>query len=237
MLAAPNGDHTQLFGYLGDNTADLQVAQPSVRSSAALTYAAESGGTSGNVYGVPVDLASDGTATLAVGGSVTIRQNETLFVCSSEYAGFTAGTIAEYNGSSSVELSDSAGQNIAAELVAVYVPKGGTADVPVGTLSIQGEYGQVFKKTERGTEPVNYISCADRQISNSNMSSYISIGVMNGLPAVEGLVVNEENEPTIVSGVLIDEKAEPLTSQDLAYANKAIVSPVKHNVYVVLASK
>lgn len=43
MLATPNDDTTALFGYLGDNTADL-TATPARRSSAALTAAYESGG-------------------------------------------------------------------------------------------------------------------------------------------------------------------------------------------------
>lgn len=186
MLAAPNGDHTQLFGYLGDNTADLQVAQPAVRSSAALTYAAESGGTSGNVYGVPVDLASDGTATLAVGGSVTIHQNETLFVCSSEYSGFTAGTIAEYSGSSSMELSDSAGQNIAAELVAVYVPTGGTAEVPDGTAILKksthpsGILRQLFVVEDGEQKPVGAVVISDTELNlNPSKASSVMIAAIH----------------------------------------------------------
>ena len=187
MLAAPNGDHTQLFGYLGDNTADLQVAQPAVRSSAALTYAAESGGTSGNVYGVPVDLASDGTATLAVGGSVTIHQNETLFVCSSEYTGFTAGAIAEYSGSSSVELSDSAGQNIAAELVAVYVPTGGAAEVPDGTAIFKKASTdpstiarQLFVVEDGEQKPVGTVVISDTELNlNPSKASTVMIAAIH----------------------------------------------------------
>ena len=188
MLAAPNGDHTQLFGYLGDNSESLTSVSPAVRSSAALTYAAESGGTSGNVYGVPVDLASDGTATLAVGGSVTIHQNETLFVCSSEYAGFTAGTIAEYNGSSSVELSDSAGQNIAAELVAVYVPTGGAAEVPEGTAILKqtaesvGLVRQLYVVEDGEQKPVGIVRISDKDMTASalpNVVGAITIGAIS----------------------------------------------------------
>lgn len=235
MLAAPNGDHTQLFGYLGDNTADLTIASTTVRSSAALTYAAESGGTAGNVYGVPVDLASDGTVTLAVGGSVTIHQNETLFVCSSEYEGFTAGTIAEYNGSSSVELSDSAGQNIAAELVAVYVPTGGTAEVPVGTLSVQGEYGQVFKKTEGGTEPVDLVSFSDNQITDmmNPSSSAFGLGISAGIPVIDAVEVHE-GESTHIQPIFVRAEDEPLTSQDLAHAQKAALGSTLTNNYIVI---
>lgn len=223
MLAAPNGDHTQLFGYLGDNTQNL-TSETAVRSSAALTYAAESGGTAGNVYGVPVDLASDGTATLAVGGSVTIHQNETLFVCSSEYEGFTAGTIAEYNGSSSVELSGSAGQNIAAELVAVYVPTGGTAEVPVGTLSVQGEFGQVFKKTEGGTEPVGLVSYSNSVITNPvDTTSYIGMGVVDNMPSISGAEL-KDSSITPVQAIITRTGSEPLTAQDLSVAR------IKENV-------
>lgn len=225
MLAAPNGDHTQLFGYLGDNSTSLDKT-PSVKSSAALTYAAESGGTSGNVYGVPVDLASDGTATLAVGGSVTIHQNETLFVCSSEYEGFTAGTIAEYSGSSSVELSDSAGQNIAAELVAVYVPTGGTAEVPVGTLSVQGEYGQVFKKTESGTEPIVSIVLSEDQFNPLQMTKpAIGISVKYSDPRIYIGVPIENNEPDLYTAVFMTDNNNRIKRLDADALSTAMVVP------------
>lgn len=47
MLAAPNGDTTKLLGYLADNTADLTTATAQPRSSAALTWASEQGGSGG----------------------------------------------------------------------------------------------------------------------------------------------------------------------------------------------
>lgn len=51
-LAAPNDDHEQLLGWLGDN-ADGLTADPAVRSSAALTACYESGGSgSGSSLGV-----------------------------------------------------------------------------------------------------------------------------------------------------------------------------------------
>lgn len=183
-------------------------------------------GTAGNVYGVPVDLASDGTVTLAVGGSVTIHQNETMFVCSSEYAGFTAGTIAEYNGSSSVELSDSAGQNIAAELVAVYVPTSGTAEVPVGTLSVQGEYEQVFKKTEGGTEPVAFLLISEDQIENTLRATkpLTIIGTDGDIPAVQFARPNEEGGLDLAFALSIassgPEGSPKITASDLASAKK-----------------
>lgn len=59
MLAAPNGDRTQLLGYLGDNTASLTARVPTVRSSAALTYAAESGGSTELPEGTVVAHAVD----------------------------------------------------------------------------------------------------------------------------------------------------------------------------------
>lgn len=242
MLAAPNGDHTQLFGYLGDNTADLLVAQPTVRSSAALTYAAESGGTSGNVYGVPVDLASDGTATLAVGGSVTIHQNETLFVCSSEYEGFTAGTIAEYSGSSSVELSDSAGQNIAAELVAVYVPTGGTAEVPVGTLSVQGVANQVCMKTVEGTVPVSSVVYCRQLINNPLLltSPALQMGVYGDNVGIDASKPNEGSAPSRFTVPMIyraESPNEPLTSQDLAIAQKVPFLTTDTDGYILFTDK
>lgn len=47
MLAAPSGDTTKLFGYLADNTADLTTATAQPRSSSALTWASEQGGSGG----------------------------------------------------------------------------------------------------------------------------------------------------------------------------------------------
>lgn len=62
MLAAPNGDRTQLLGYLGDNTRPLVDSVPTVRPSAALTYAAESGGSTELPEGTVVAHAfKDGT--------------------------------------------------------------------------------------------------------------------------------------------------------------------------------
>ena len=49
MLAAPNGDTTKLLGYLADNTADLTTATAQPRSSAALTWASEQGGSGGTM--------------------------------------------------------------------------------------------------------------------------------------------------------------------------------------------
>ena len=49
MLAAPNGDTTKLLGYLADNSADLTTATAQPRSSAALTWASEQGGSGGSM--------------------------------------------------------------------------------------------------------------------------------------------------------------------------------------------
>ena len=49
MLAAPNGDTTKLLGYLADNSADLTTATAQPRSSSALTWASEQGGSGGSV--------------------------------------------------------------------------------------------------------------------------------------------------------------------------------------------
>lgn len=47
MLAVPNDDQNSMLGWLGDNSADLSTGAPSVKSSAALTVAYESGGSGG----------------------------------------------------------------------------------------------------------------------------------------------------------------------------------------------
>lgn len=47
MLAVPNDDQDSFLGWLGDNSADLSTGSPSVKSSAALTVAYESGGSGG----------------------------------------------------------------------------------------------------------------------------------------------------------------------------------------------
>ena len=57
MLAAPNNEQSQLFGYLGDNSENLAVSIPKVRSSAALTAAYESGS------GAPTKSPSDADLT------------------------------------------------------------------------------------------------------------------------------------------------------------------------------
>lgn len=54
MLAAPNGDQTQLLGYLGDNSESI-ASSPKIRSSAALTAAYDSGGSEESVP-VSVDI-------------------------------------------------------------------------------------------------------------------------------------------------------------------------------------
>lgn len=138
MLAAPNGDNTQLFGYLGDNTATLTTT-PAVRSSAALTYAAESGG---------------------------------------------------------------------------------STDVPVGTLSVQGEYGQVFKKTEGGTEPVATLSLCEDQVTGPNLTNPL-FTVSAAVPGLDAgfMVPNEGNmdgSPDMYSIIAVNLNADQrLTSSDL----------------------
>ena len=264
MLAAPNGDHTQLFGYLGDNHELLTAVSPAVRSSAALTYAAESGGGVGNVYGVPVDLASDGTATLAVGGSITIHQNETLFVCSSEYSGFTAGTIAEYSGSSSVELSDSAGQNIAAELVAVYVPTGGTAELPEGTAMLKefGEEGikQLYIVEGGEQKPVGAVAISDMDVytrAEFTVYSGVVIGATTKGPdpratiyaqtqhgedniSLVSLTISSDDTSGYKQGTIVafDTTTQPygeqLTADDIAKARKVNTIAADHDSQIVM---
>lgn len=128
-LAAPNGDHSQVLGDIGT---DL-TSSPSVRSSAALTYAAEQPSYEGSVYDVPVDVTSEGLVSLATSGEFAIHQNETLLVCSSEYAGFPAGSVVEYTGADTVTLNQT-GTDITSSLVTVYEPTGGGGGT--GTLSL-----------------------------------------------------------------------------------------------------
>lgn len=90
MLAAPNDDHTQLFGYLADNTVDLTIKAPEVRSSAALTAAYESGG-SGQV---PISVTIDNYdreqkyVTMSTDGSVeTTYAPGTIFIPTTDTRG------------------------------------------------------------------------------------------------------------------------------------------------------
>lgn len=142
MLAAPNGDHTQLFGDLGD-TVNL-FTTPTVRSSAALTYAAESGG---------------------------------------------------------------------------------STDVPVGTLSVQGEYGQVFKKTEGGTEPVGMVTLSESQIENTLTATkpFTIVGTDVDIPGIQFGKPKEEGGLDFAIALTISPSISDdpnITASDLASAKK-----------------
>lgn len=64
MLAAPNDEQGQLLGYLGDNSESLANTTPKVRSSAALTVAAESGSGGPSKSPSDTDLTSSDLAAM-----------------------------------------------------------------------------------------------------------------------------------------------------------------------------
>lgn len=145
MLSAPNGDRTQVLGYLGDNSVELPNTPPEVQSSAALTYAAESGG---------------------------------------------------------------------------------STDVPVGTLSVQGEYNQVFKKTENGTEPAVFLLISEDQLESPITATkpFTIIGSDGDVPSVQFAKPNEEGGLDLSFALSIapsgPEGSPKITASDLASAKK-----------------
>lgn len=104
MLAAPNGAAEQLLGWLGDNSRPA-IEAPTVQASAALTYAAEQGGSAG-AYGVPVVIGgSAGAYEVSAFEDVTLHQYDTVLVAESTFRDtFPLGSVLQYVGSASLTL-------------------------------------------------------------------------------------------------------------------------------------
>lgn len=154
LLAAPNGDHTQLFGYLGDNTQNL-ITTPTVRSSAALTYAAESGG---------------------------------------------------------------------------------STDVPVGTLSVQGEYNQMFAKTSDGDKPVSLITMTSEKLNPPNITKpTLMINTdADSEGKIDPITLSEPGEPysTEYYVPIVSLNSFPLESSELASARTRLLYPFKDTLFI-----
>lgn len=211
-LAAPNGDHSQVLGDIGTGL----TSSPAVRSSAALTYAAEQPSYEGSVYGVPVDVTSEGLVSLATAGEFVIHQNETLLVCSSEYAGFPAGSVVEYTGADTVTLNQT-GTDIASSLVTVYEPTGGGGGT--GTLSLSSNNVLLNNGT-----PVKRLLISDEDSANPEIC--IALGITQEDPP--GIVMTQGSD--MLAFIISPFNEHQLSSNELADATCVDVGLLQHEI-------